>query len=380
MKEKISYSLLEVIEQPKRLNALPSTAVFSYAKEAATANTERFYGFMSSVGRFKQWALVAIVLAASDVIPLKTIFKEAIENKQLHNYNQGSLTINQAISQLFDSFKSGRLATEDNKISFVKRLESNLNADDLELFYDMIEQKGFQKVREKFKELYKDGNLPAQLHEYFSFCYTDKELLTVEGNDIRGQYAAFKEIRRFSKVFGLLFDSKGNPYNPTREVVRTMESVHKFVRKDKTVPDVCYIYLSEDELPVMVSTPDSFYVLVNPKNVRLDGTLSRDIASGAKYLVEVDSNFNVVSFSNFENKAMETVKVNVESYKWISFPYLGQKVTILYLTTKENGDIPVIIPEELTGDKAVAVDETLASKNPKLTLVKYKGDHFLQPF
>lgn len=378
--ERMSFSLLEVIEQPRRLNSLPSTAIFEYAREAANTNKERFYSFITAIGRLRPWALSAIVLASSDVIPLKEIFKEALANKQLHNFQQGALTIQQAVTQLFEALKFDRLSTESAKLQFAKRLESNLPADDLELFYQMLAQEGFKKVREKMAELYKDKTLPAYLEPYFSFCYSDKEKLKEEAGEIRGQYASFKSIRRLAKIFGLFFDEKGVQYHPTKDVIKTLRAVHPFVRKTEEVPDVCFLYLSEDELPVMVATPKSFYVLVNPKNVRLDNTLSKDIAKGARYLVEVDSNFNVSSFSNFENKAMEEVKVNVESHKWITFPYLGDKVTILYLTTKEGSDIPVIVPEGTCGDMSgTPIDEELAKKSPKLTLVRYKGDHFLQP-
>ena len=368
-----NYSLLEICESPLRLRAMEHMAIFDLAREASE-KPERFYTYINGLKNHHPWAYVSLYLACSDVIPLKTIFKLALSHVVMHNYNNGSASLVQTYNQLLAHLRSGRFTNEDFRVKFLKKAEENLTSDDLNVLLTVVKQENMEAVYAGFKRLYDDGFMDDAIKPFFSFAYKDNVITSAMGNDITDLYVAFKACRRYIKCFTLFFDEKGKEYVPQKDVIAVMKIAQPNVRYGKDIPEIGYVYLSTDDLPVLFATYNDFYTLSRYKSIKQKNSLTNDISNGCKYLVEVDSDYNVVSFSSFENKVLTTKTLSAENVRYVSFPYLGDTINVLLVDIKDaksedESMVTVILPSSF---------EKKAYKVPcKIEVTQYKDQYFL---
>lgn len=364
----MKYSLVEILEAPKRLRSLSPLAVLAYAQDAANHSKERFISYIRIISNYQQWCITSLMLATTDIFPLKTIFKDDIK---LHDYQQGSLSLNQTFNEFIENLSRGRFNIEDNRVKWLKKMEANLSKDDLELLSLVINQKGFDAIRNKFKELYNEGLLDTSLSQWFSFAYTDKGIEKRKGNDISSKYIALKSFKRIFRIFDMYFiqcnNNKYTTYKPQKDIARISSQCMKYVKNGESLPHVSVLYLDEEDYPILQATPTEFYALAKPKDAKTQNTIPIDIADGAKYLVEIEDDYSVKSFTSFENGMMELVKVNVESSKEITFPYLGKTVNMLWAKGTDGNDYIVYVPE----NTKIEIDQGENS------FVKYNGNYIL---
>lgn len=373
-----NYSLLEICESPLRLRAMEHMAIFDLAREASE-KPERFYTYINGLKNHHPWAYVSLYLACSDMVPLKSMFKLALSHVVMHNYNNGSSSLVQFYNQLLTHLRSGRFTNEEFRVKFLKKAEENLTSDDLNVFLTVFKQENMDAIKAGFKRLYDDGFMDDNIKPFFSFTYKDRDVTTAVGNDITNLYVAFKGCRRYIKCFTLFFDEKGKEYIPKKDVISVMKLAQPNVRYGKDIPEIGFVYLSTEDLPVLFATYNDFYTLSRYKSIKQKNSLTNDISNGCRYLVEVDSEYSVISFSSFENKVLTTKTLNAEGVKYVSFPYLGDTINVLLVDVK---------PEKANKDKDVEL-ETLTVILPsefekknykvpcKIEVTQYKDQYFL---
>ena len=368
-----NYSLLEICEAPLRLRAMEHMAIFDFAREASE-KPERFYTYINGLKNHHPWAYVSLYLACSDVIPLKSIFKLALSHIVMHDYSKGSASLVQTYNQLLAHLRTGRFTNEEFRVKFLKKAEENLTSDDLKVILTVFKQENMEEIYAGFKRLYVDGFMDDNIKPFFSFSYKDTDIVTATGNDITDLYVAFKSCKRYIKCFTLFFDDKGREYIPEKDVIAVMKIAQPNVRYGKDIPEVGYVYLSNDDLPVLFATYNDFYTLSRYKSVKEKNSLPNDISNGCRYLIEVDSDFSVLSFSSFENKVLTTKTLAAEGIRYVSFPYLGDTINVLLVDIKDGksddiNTVTVILPSEF---------EKKNYKVPcKIEVTQYKDQYFL---
>ena len=363
----MNFSLLEVIEGPKRLNSMAPTVIFDYANEAADI-PERFYGLITGLKNHHPWAYLSLTLFASDVFPFKKFFALATKKVKMHEYKHGSMTLTQFYSNLVNLLRTGNLHKEERRETFILKAAENLTCDDLQVILTVLAQKNNKKIYDAFKRMHEDGYMESAIMPYFTFTYKDEVKIKETGNDIQSLYVSIKNIKRHFKCFDFIFDASGNECPELLDSLSVMQLALNHVRPGTQAPDICAVYFEDEKYPVLCSTPDEFFTLKRPKSVQ-SNTLPADLTDGASYLVEVDESFNVVSFTCYENKLLSTKKVTVDSYDIVTFPYLNTVVRVLILKVKDE-TICVFVPDGL--------DVVSKLKSSSLELTVYKGQHYLR--
>ena len=99
----MNYSLLEVIENHKRLNNFPTNQVFDFLEEAAEHSSERFRAYMTMLQTHHHGLFHGIIFASSDILPLNTIFGK--HNWGEVKYKHGSSSIVAAMKTIEQLFK-----------------------------------------------------------------------------------------------------------------------------------------------------------------------------------------------------------------------------------------------------------------------------------
>ena len=80
-KDEIKFSLLEIMEGPKRINSISHTLLFDYLLEA-TQEQDRFEAFMRLLQKNAWWAYYGICIMASDILPTDSLFEEEKDDLQ----------------------------------------------------------------------------------------------------------------------------------------------------------------------------------------------------------------------------------------------------------------------------------------------------------
>ena len=335
MDKDMKYSLLEILENPKRLNSLSPLAVYEYARIAAEGKSEeRFYSYIKIISKFQTWCITGLMFACSDIFPLKILFKEGIENAKLHEYQQGSLSLNQVFQQFVENLQKGRFNIESNRTNFVKKMEANLAKDDLRVFIDTLSQAGFTNIQNKFKSLYERGLLDDSLAQWFSFAYKDLGFVKKKGTDITGPYIATNTLKRLYRVYDFYFEETKaglQEYSPKKDLLRTIIQCMRYVRPQENIPDTGVLYVDENDIPLLQSTPSDFYSLVKPKDARVSNSIPEYIADGAKYIIGLGTQYKVETVCSFENGMLSKETVKVDHVKPISFPYLDKTINMIFV-------------------------------------------------
>ena len=253
--------------------------------------------------------------------------------------------------QFIENLQKGRFNIEANRTTFVKKMEANLAKDDLAVFINTLKQTGFTTIKNKFKALYEKGLLDDSLAQWFSFAYKDNGFVNVKGSDITGPYIATNELKRLYRVYDFYFVEEKNglkEYSPKKDLLRTIIQCMRYVRPQVNIPDTGVLYVDENDIPLLQSTPSDFYSLVKPKDARVSNSIPEYIAGGAKYVVGLDAQYKVDTVCSFENGMLSKETVKVSQVKPISFPYLDKTINMLFVegeVDKAKKEFVVYVPE-----------------------------------
>ena len=333
-KDEIKFSLLEIMEGPKRINSISHTLIFDYLLEAAK-NQERFEAFMRVLLRNAWWAYFGICLMASDILPTDTLFDAEKDDLQDIKYRHGSVNELTIFNMMLSYFERGLFDQKKHRSYFVRYMAETLSSDEYDFCIGCVYKRYGKEILPNIKAMYEHGRLSKQVWQFFSFCMDhrhDKQLYFTPS------CVPVKQMIRYWKIGDLIFTEDKKLLDKQKSV-----PIINFIKKTSLptrnyagiqYPLICELWV-EDVLPFMVVTTDNAFVLKRPEMFD-DRRFIELFYSGYKDFVCVNKS-TVISVISEENGFVTTETVKPKSIKCVRMPLLilGISVNIVIITVED---------------------------------------------
>ena len=341
-KDEIKYSLLEIMEGPKRINSISHALVFDYLLEASQEQ-DRFEAFMRVLLRNAWWAYYGICIMASDIIPSDTLLAEERDNLKDLKYRHGSINELTILNMFISYFERGLFAEKKHREYFVRYMAETLSADEYEFAIACIYKKYASEIFPKLKKMYENGHLAREVHMLFSFAMNhqhDKELKFTK------TCLPVKKLKMYWKIGEMFFDRK-KPLDRKKAglildfVKKTSQPSLNFSGID--YPFICEIW-TEDDKPIMVVTTEKAFILKRPE-VFDDKRFIELFNAGYKNFLCVQGS-RVVSYICEENGFLKFRKVKCAKAKHIQLPLiiLGMSVNVVVIEDAKGAETIALAP------------------------------------
>ena len=330
----IEYSLLELIENPKRINNIPHCRLFDYVLQAKESQ-DRFESFILTLYNFHYYAAFGFSLMCSDIVPLKDIFKDKFQ-KEDSNKKTGGGTELAIFQQLIIYFERKYILSQKNLSNFCSHAYESLGYDEYLFVKNVFSQKYKDELYESFKKMYENGNLPKSLSEWFSFSM-DK--IPYKINKFTTKFYPVKNSVKYFKIRNVLIDANGK-FLDENESVKLLNYI-----KRVSCPNVCELYVQDNKPYMVVSTDKSLFV----------DTIKESSDDFIKLIYDKYTNFlfidgtSIVSIASLENKFFTKKKITCKSIDtvMINAISINKEIPILLCKTEKDELFVVYIPYDL---------------------------------
>ena len=263
-KNDIDYTLLEIIEGPKRLNNLPHVRLFDYLLEA-TENQDRFEGLLKALEYNAYWAYLGIMIMASDMIPIPKLFEEEFKENITSSYTRGSTNEYGIFNMLISYFERGILSEKKHRVYFTRYMRESLSDDEFKFCETCLKQVYKEEIYPLIKKMYENNKLNKKVYDFFSFTMNHKFDKVDKFTNICLPVNTYK---KYIKVGNTIF------YN--NELLNKKESVPilEFIRVTSlpgraqiyiNYPFVCELYVEDNATePFMIVTTERAFLTKQP--------------------------------------------------------------------------------------------------------------------
>lgn len=366
MKLSINYSLLELIEGPKRVNSISRDTIFDYVEEALH-DMVRFHDFMNVLSKNAPWAYLGLAIAASDMVPFKDIFGEKANSVTVGEYRRSAVNVMSAFTKMLGFFGQGLYYKENSKVDFILRyVTESLSEDEIKFFLDCVKQRDHELLYDAFKLEFENGHLDKNVREFFSFCINHD----VESSEEVSNYGyVVKSWKKYNKIGSMYFDE--NNVLVDRHIA---DGWNRAIKRFIGVPNICEIYINvEANVPFLAMTVDAPISFVNNVSEIDDFWLVRELFNDVSMVVMVSSTnvYNVVSVSSTQKNTLRNVTYKCKGIRIFAMPLaiLGKSISILSCKTENGEDINAFAP---------AVYDDKFTSGMMLNFVVYHNTYYLK--
>ena len=333
-KDEIKFSLLEIMEGPKRINSISHTLLFDYLLEAAQEQ-DRFEAFMKVLLKNAWWAYYGICIMASDILPTDTLFDEEKNDLQDIKYRHGSVNELTIFNMLMSYFERGLFEFKKHRTYFVRYMAETLSSDEYDFCVGCIYKRYGNEVLPRIKQMYENGRLARQVHQFFSFCMNHNHDKVMK---FTPSCVPVMKMTKYWKIGDMIFDTDKKLLDKQKSM-----PIINFIKKTSMpsrnfagiqYPMICELWV-EDVIPFMAATTSNAFVLRRPEYFD-DKRFIELFYSGYKDFVCVNQNM-VISIISEENGFVSTETVKAKEIKIVHMPLLilGISVNIVLLTVEE---------------------------------------------
>ena len=343
-KDEIKYSLLEIMEGPKRINSISHTLVFDYLLEAAQEQ-DRFEAFMRVLLRNAWWAYYGICIMASDIIPSDVLLAEERNNLKDLKYRHGSINELTILNMFMSYFERGLFWEKKHREYFVRYMAETLSKDEYEFAVNCVFKKYANEILPCLKKMYENGHLAREVHQLFSFTMNHKHDKTLK---FTRTCLPVKKLRMYWKIGEMIFDKK-KPLDKKKASVildfikKTSQPSLNFAGID--YPTICEIWI-EEERPLMVVTTEKAFILKRPELFD-DKRFIELFNAGYKNFLCVHGS-RVVSYICEENGFLKFHKIKVAKAKHVKMPLLilGMSVNVVIIEDAKGNEVTALAPTD----------------------------------
>lgn len=353
----VEYTLLEIIEGPKRLNNIPHEKIFDYLLEAAESE-DRFETFMKALEQYAPWAYVGIGIMASDVMPVAEIFKDELAKGVGEvKYRHGSVSEMTSFKMLIREFEIGNIVKPERREFTLRYFAETLAADEYAFVMGCVRQTYKKEIFEKLRLLEAHGKMGKSIREFFSFCIDrsveKSKVFTPSCFPVKGYKSYFKIGNSLIEGTRLLSRREAD------------EILDKFSGSD----NICIVLVSDDGTPFMSMSINGAKLHKKPEPFN-DSTFARFFYEGYDTFVCTSGN-QVQSMISIANGGLEEKTIKVKQSKIIKMPLviLGTTLSILWCKDEDGNELSALLP-----DGAVKK----ITNGSEVTLVGINGIYYLR--
>lgn len=365
MSREVDYTLLEIIEGPKRINNIKHENLFDYLIQS-TETQERFESFMGVLEQQVPWAYLGIGLMASDMIPIgKLLEAELAEEVVDVRYNHGSVNEFTIFKMVLNYFDRGFFGEEKHRKYVVRYMAETLAADEYAFVIGCIKQTYKQEIFDHMKAMCERGKMGNLIKPFFSFAISrvpfKNDTFTKFGIPVK-KYSIVK------KVGACIFNDKGEilPKDTADKILLTVQKPNA----KPVLPRIAELYIEEGNVkPFMCAAVEGIVILREPMEFS-DDTIVDLIYKGCTNFF-CSNGVNVVSIISADSGTLERVIYKCKAIKKISLPlvFLNLPVNILAFKDDEGNELTALIPQN--------VDENFRS-GAHLSFIKYKNVYYFE--
>ena len=363
-KDEIKYSLLEIMEGPKRINSISHTLVFDYLLEAAQEQ-DRFEAFMRVLLRNAWWAYYGICIMASDIIPSDTLLADEKNNLKDLKYRHGSINELTILNMFISYFDRGLFWEKKHREYFVRYMAETLSADEYEFAVSCVFKKYAKEIFPMLKKMYENGHLAREVHSLFSFAMNhrhDKKL------EFTKTCLPVKKMKMYWKVGEMFFDKK-KPLDKKKAgiildfIKKTSQPSVNFAGID--YPSICEVWV-EDDLPVMIVSTERAFILKRP-TLFDDKKFIGLFNAGYKNFLCVKGS-TVVSYICEENGFLKFRKFKAAKAKHVRMPLLilGMNVNVVIMEDDKGNEVTALAPSE-----------AVVAEGSEVRLAEFNGTNYI---
>ena len=346
-KNDIDYTLLEIIEGPKRINNITHEKLFDYLLEA-TESQDRFETFLQSLEANAWWAYLGFMLMSSDMIPLSELFKEEFKELQGVKYQRGSTNEHAIFNMLMSYFERGILTEQKHRTYILRYMGETLAEDEYEFCATCLKQKYRKEIFPFIQKMYENGKLSVRVHEFFSFAMNhsfDKI------DRFTNSCLPVKDYKVYTKVGNCLFDGDAlldrRISAPLLEFIR-VTSLPGRAKQFIEYPMICEMYVEEGTTePFMIVTTQKGFLTRQP--IPFDDIKFIDLFYRGYENFVCAMKGDVVSFISKKNGFVSTEEIKCKSIKRLRMPLLilGVGIDFLLCKLEDGNEITVFLPASL---------------------------------
>ena len=369
-KNDIDYTLLEIIEGPKRINNITHEKLFDYLLEA-TESQDRFETFLQALEGNAWWAYLGFMLMSSDMIPVAELFKDEFKELQGVKYQRGSTNEHATFNMIMSYFERGILTEQKHRTYIIRYMGETLAEDEYEFCATCLKQKYKKEVFPFIKQMYENGKLNSRVHEFFSFAMNhsfDKE------DRFTNSCLPVKNYKVYKKVGNVFFDGDvlldRRLATPLLEFAR-ITSLPGRAKQFIEYPMVCEFYVEDGATePFMIVTTQKGFLTKQPIPFDDIKFIELFYQGYENFVCGVDG--NVVSFISKKNGFVSTEEVKCKSIKRLRMPLLilGVGIDFLLCKLEDGNEIIVFLPANLLNESFKNGDV--------LEVAKYSSTYYLR--
>lgn len=369
-KNDIEYTLLEIIEGPKRINNITHEKLFDYLLES-TESQDRFETFLQTLETNTWWAYLGFMLMASDMIPLSKLFENEFKELTEVKYLRGSVNEYAIFNMLLSYFDRGILTEPKHRTYLIRYMGETLSQDEYDFCATCLQQKYKKEIFPYIQKMYENNKLSPRVQEFFSFAMHHQFNNEDRFTKICLPVNSFK---KYVKVGNTLF------YEDSLLDKRTAAPVLEFIRVTSLpgrakqyieYPMVCELYVEDGTTePFMVVTTQRGFLTRHP--IPFDDIKFIDLFYRGYENFICSNGKDVVSFISKDNGFVSLEEIKCKTIKRLKLPLLilGVGIDFLLCKLEDGNEITVFLPAILSKE--------IYKNGDTLQVAKYSSTYYLR--
>lgn len=363
MNRDVDYTLLEIIEGPKRINSIKHENLFDYLIQS-TETQERFEAFMGVLEQQVPWAYLGIGIMASDMLPISKLLESELAEEIVDvRYNHGSVNEFTIFKMILNYCDRGFFGEEKHRKYVVRYMAETLAADEYAFVIGCIKQTYKREIFEHMKAMCERGKMGNLIKPFFSFAINRAPFKT----DTFTKFGIpVKKYSIVKKVGACIFNDKDEVLakDVSDKILMTVQKPNA----KPVLPRVCELYIEEGNVkPFMCAAVEGVIALREPMEFSDDIIVDLIYKGCSDFFCTNDA--NVVSIISADAGTLERVIYKCKAIKKISLPlvFINLPVSILAFKDDEGNEMTALIPQN--------VDANFRSGS-HLSFIKYKNVYY----
>lgn len=365
MNRDVDYTLLEIIEGPKRINSIKHENLFDYLIQS-TETQERFEAFMGVLEQQVPWAYLGIGIMASDMLPISKLLESELAEEIVDvRYNHGSVNEFTIFKMILNYCDRGFFGEEKHRKYVVRYMAETLAADEYAFVIGCIKQTYKREIFEHMKAMCERGKMGNLIKPFFSFAINRASFKT----DTFTKFGIpVKKYSIVKKVGACIFNDKDEVLakDVSDKILMTVQKPNA----KPVLPRVCELYIEEGNVkPFMYAAVEGVIALREPMEFSDDIIVDLIYKGCSDFFCTNDA--NVVSIISADAGTLERVIYKCKAIKKISLPlvFINLPVSILAFKDDEGNEMTALIPQN--------VDANFRSGS-HLSFIKYKNVYYFE--
>lgn len=365
MSRDVDYTLLEIIEGPKRINSIKHENLFDYLIQS-TETQERFESFMGVLEQQVPWAYLGIGIMASDMFPISKLLESELAEEIVDvRYNHGSVNEFTIFKMILNYCDRGFFGEEKHRKYVVRYMAETLAADEYAFVIGCIKQTYKREIFERMKVMCERGKMGNLIKPFFSFAINRAPFKT----DTFTKFGIpVKKYSIVKKVGACLFNDKDEVLakDVSDKILMTVQKPNA----KPILPRVCELYIEEGNVkPFMCAAVEGVIALREPMEFSDDIIVDLIYKGCSDFFCT--NGANVVSIISADAGTLERVIYKCKAIKKISLPlvFINLPVNILAFKDDEGNEMTALIPQN--------VDVNFRSGS-HLSFIKYKNVYYFE--